>query len=61
MYNEFAKNITMESAPVRQTHYTTKVHIDAKRKTATIPIFTGFVAVLSPYNCQRWDYTTKRH
>lgn len=24
MYNEFAKNITMESAPVRQTHYTTK-------------------------------------
>ena len=26
MYNEFAKNITMESAPVRQTHYTTNKH-----------------------------------
>jgi len=26
MYNEFAKNITMESDPVRQTHYTTKIH-----------------------------------
>ena len=26
MYNELAKNITMESAPVRQTHYTTKIH-----------------------------------
>ena len=34
------------------------VHIAAKRKTATTPIFTGFVAVLSPYNCQRWDLNT---
>lgn len=24
MYNEFAKNITKESDPVRQTHYTTE-------------------------------------
>ena len=21
-----------------------------------MPIFTGFVAVLLPYNCQRWEY-----
>ena len=34
------------------------VHIAAKRKTVTTPIFTGFVAVLSSYNCQRWDYST---
>lgn len=26
MYNEFAKNITKESDPVRQKHYTTKKH-----------------------------------
>ena len=27
MYNEFAKNITKESDPVRQKHYTTKKHL----------------------------------
>ena len=26
MYNEFDQNITKESDPVRQTHYTTKIH-----------------------------------
>ena len=26
MYNEFEKNITKESDPVRQKHYTTKKH-----------------------------------
>ena len=34
------------------------VNIDEKTNTATTPIFTGFVAVLSPYNCQRWDLNT---
>ncbi|WP_317347474.1 hypothetical protein, partial [Blautia argi] len=23
--------------------------------------FTGFVAILSPYNCQRWDYILEMH
>lgn len=27
-----------------------------KRKMATAPIFAGFVAILLPYHCQRWDF-----
>ena len=32
-----------------------------KEKTATAPISTGFVAVLSSYNCQRWEYNRKAY
>ena len=35
------------------------VHIDANEQTATEPINTGFAAVLSFINCQRWECTTK--
>ena len=33
-------------------------HIVTKRKTATEPMFTGFVAIFYLSNCQRWDYST---
>ncbi|MDY3017994.1 MAG: hypothetical protein SOR79_12755, partial [Blautia sp.] len=31
-------------------------HIVTKRKTATEPMFTGFVAIFYLSNCQRWAF-----
>lgn len=36
-------------------------HIYAKRVTDTNPITIGFVSVLLLFNCQRWDYNTRRY
>lgn len=36
-------------------------HIYAKRITDTNPITIGFVSVLLLFNCQRWDYNTRRY
>ena len=59
--NSLLKQICEPSSRIQNRQNQSKdniVHIAAKRKTATTPIFTGFVAVLSPYNCQRWDLNT---
>lgn len=54
--SNFVHHRNSKTKRINSTKNKNIVHIDTNEQTAIEPVNTGFVAVLSFINCQRWEF-----